>query len=194
MLPFLVSLLLLMGPPFWEVRAPAEWTEEDLEELMGNSPWSQAARAPLTGDSVRVYLATARPMQEAESELRRRKPHPAAAEDPSADEYREFLRENRGRVIVLSVLLPNWDPRSDPVAEKKLEEESLLRAGRRRYKMIGHFPPTPADPYLRLVYPRAVTAADKDFRFELYLPGLASPYRTVEYTVKDLLYKGQPEM
>ncbi len=97
-------------------------------------------------------------------------------------------------MLVLAVFLPRPDVLLDPLEAKRMEEECLLKVGRKKHKMIGHFPPAPSDPYLRLVYPRAVSATDKAFSFELYLPGVPAPYRTVEFRVKDLTYKGALEM
>jgi hypothetical protein len=47
---------------------------------------------------------------------------------------------------------------------------------------------------LRLVFPRAVSAGDKAFSFELYLPSVPGPYRAVEFRLKDLMYKGVLEL
>jgi hypothetical protein len=189
----MVALILvpgLLAAPFWESRPAAQWSDEEIQTLLRDSPWAQAAMAPMSTDGVPAYLATARPIQEAERELLRRNP----VEDPNAEEYREFLRENQGKVIVLAVFLPRPDVLLDPVEAKRMEEECLLKVGRKKHKMIGHFPPAPSDPYLRLVYPRAVSATDNAFSFELYLPGVPAPYRTVEFRVKDLTCKGALEM
>ena len=42
--------------------------------------------------------------------------------------------------------------------------------------------------------PRVVEATDKEFTFELYLPAAAAPYREALFKVKDLVYRGKPEM
>lgn len=187
----LFILLALGAPPFWETKPPAQWTDQQVQELLSDSPWAQSAETPLEGGGVTVYLATAQPIQEAERELLRRNTKQKPEEDESAEEYREFLRENQGKCIVLAVHLPGWNAKADA---QKMEEESVLKVGRKKYKMTGHFPPTPGDPYLRLVYPRAVSTSDKAFSFELYLPSAPSPYRTVEFRLKDLMYKGVPEL
>lgn len=184
-------LLALSAKPFWETKPPAEWTDQQVRELISDSPWAQPAQSPLEAGGIPVYLATARPIQEAERELLRRSSRQRPEEDPSAEEYRQFLRENQGTHIILAVRLPVWIREAEA---KKMEEECLLKVGRKKYKMVGHFPPTPGDPYLRLVFPRAVGTSDKAFTFELYLPLAPSPYRTVEFRVKDLMYKGVPEM
>ena len=74
-----------------------------------------------------------------------------------------------------------------------MEEESIMRVGRHEYKMEGHFPPVPSDPFLRLVYARAATEQDKAITFELYLPGYG-PYHAVEFRVRDMMYKGKLEI
>ena len=187
----LFILLPLSAPPFWEAKLPAEWTDEQVQELLSDSPWAQPAQNPLEEGGVPAYLATARPIQEAERELLRRATKQTAEEDESAEEYRAFLRENQGKCIILAVRLPGWNAQAEA---KKMEEESVLKVGRKKYKMAGHFPPTPADPYLRLVFPRAIQTSDKAFSFELYLPWVPGPYRTVEFRMKDLTYKGVIEM
>ena len=58
---------------------------------------------------------------------------------------------------------------------------------------VGHFPPTPSDPYLRLLFPRVSLAAVKVLSFGLYLPGVNRSYYDVELPVKDLTYRGQLE-
>jgi hypothetical protein len=73
-----------------------------------------------------------------------------------------------------------------------MEEESQLKAGGKKYKMTGYFPPAGADPVLRLVFPRP-NGVVKDLDFELYVPGASAPYRQATFRVKDLLYRGRVE-
>ena len=68
-----------------------------------------------------------------------------------------------------------------------------MKVGRKKYKMLGHFPPIPSDPYLRLVFPRVVTESDKSVIFELYLPG-NGPYHDAEFRVREMIYQGKLEM
>jgi hypothetical protein len=75
-----------------------------------------------------------------------------------------------------------------------MEEESVMLVGQKKYKMVGHFPPTQADPVLRLVFPREVEASDKTVIFRLYLPGVELPDREVEFRTKDLMYHGKLAM
>jgi len=81
----------------------------------------------------------------------------------------------------------------DAADVQRMDQESFLKAGKKKWKLLGHFPPTPRDPWLRLVFPREVTAKDKSVEFEIYVPGLSSPYRQVAFALKDLLFNGTPE-
>ncbi len=192
----LLAILLLAGAPFWETKPPDQWTGDELRAVLAESPWVTAAGlsgAVTNVPGVRVYLASAKPMQDAEQEMRRRVKSNVAeyAED---DDYRDFLRENPGKYIVLAVALPDPQALADVRESHRMEEECRLRIGRRKHNLAGHFPPTPSDPYLRLIFPRTIDSDTKILRFELYLPSVPAPYRNVEYRLQDLLYKGSPEM
>jgi hypothetical protein len=190
----MVALLLaalLAAPPFWEAKPPSAWTSEEIQLLLRDSPWAQEVAAPIEKGGVVVYLATARPLRAAEEELIRRNPRLRSLEDPDAEEFREFLRENAGKVIVLAVQLPR--ALTDDAEIRRMEKECVLKVGRRKYRVTGHFPPAPTDPHLRLVFPRDVRPEDKTLRFELYVPGLGNPYRWAEFRVRELKYKGAPE-
>jgi hypothetical protein len=195
MLPaLLLFAALLSGKPFWETSASANWSGEEITRILTESPWAASATDARDEGGVRVLLATAAPVRLAEQELARRDAlrHPAREDAPGLDEYREFLRENAGGSIVLAVNLPA-SALDDPAERKRMEEECVLRVGRKKFKMTGHFPPSGSDSMLRLVFPRAVEAQDRGFRFDLYLPAIANPYRTVEFKLKELVYKGAPE-
>jgi hypothetical protein len=191
-----VALMLLAGAPFWETKAPDRWTVGELDQILQDSPWAKMLGYKTNIGNmppVHVYLASAKPMQDAEKEMERRgrtKP----SESPLIDEYREFLQENQGKYIILAVHLPDSNALADAKEAQRMEDECVLKIGRKKYKIVGHLPPTPSDPYLRLVFPRAVQPGDKKFLLELYLPSVPMPYRTVEFYVDDLLYKGKPEM
>ena len=75
-----------------------------------------------------------------------------------------------------------------------MEEQTRMVIGRKTYKIVGHFPPTQADPVLRLVFPRVAQPTDKSVMFRLYLPGLPFPDRETEFRIKDLLYHGKLAM
>ncbi len=185
------------GVPFWEAKNPAEWSDAELEEFFTNSPWAQQAISGKSSSGAPVYIASAHPVREAEAERDRRaeaKAKNPPVEDPTAEEYAGFLHENEGKYIILAVPVPNPKALADPAGVKRMEEECVLRVGKNKYKMTGHFPPSPSDPWMRLVFPRVVTAEDKSFRFDLYLPFVRDPYRFAEFRVRDLIYKGRLEM
>ncbi len=170
--------------PFWEATPPADWTEAQIDRLLHDSPWAEMADpAP----AVQVYLATARPMREAEAELARRRGKPLN------EEYLDYLQHEGADKLVIAISYKNLNALADGAEAHRMEEESIMRIGRRKFQMEGHFPPVPSDPYLRLVYPRAATERDKSIVFELYLPGYG-PYHEAEFRLRDLVYKGKPEM
>ncbi|MFN7993153.1 MAG: hypothetical protein U0Q18_06115 [Bryobacteraceae bacterium] len=82
----LCALLALLAAPFWETKPPKDWSEEELSMLMHDSPWAQMAEpAP----AVAIYLATARPLRDAEAELGRRRGK------QRNDEYLDFRAAGR---------------------------------------------------------------------------------------------------
>jgi hypothetical protein len=193
-----LAVALFLAAPFWEAKAPADWTEQELLTLFTDSPWAQMIPPP--GDSkappVEAYLATAAPMAEAEIERDRRykRKHPNETPDDMTLEYRAWLKENRANSIVLAIAIPNV--LADNIAQdsERMQQECVMEVGRKKIKMTGDFPPTATDPYLRLAFPREVTAKDKRVTFELYLPGVPLPYRTVEFNVRDMILNGKLEM
>ena len=94
---------------------------------------------------------------------------------------------------MVAISFKNLNALADGEEAHRMEEESIMRIGRQKYKMEGHFPPVPSDPFLRLVFPRAATEHDKAIAFELYLPGYG-PYHEAEFRVRDMTYKGKLEM
>jgi hypothetical protein len=182
----------LLAAPFWETKPPREWTEQELRLLTEDSPWAQVAEPAREGvaPGVQLYLATATPLREAEAEIaRRRKISP----DLLREEYEAFLREEGTKSIVLAVYAPDLASFAEGDAVRHIQNESALKIGRKRLKMTGHFPPTASDPYLRIVFPRPETADAKALSFEIYVPGIPSPYRQAEFRLKDLVYKGKPD-
>jgi hypothetical protein len=180
--------LALAAAPFWETKAPTEWSEEQLHIMLTDSPWAQAVA---NGESY-AFLASARPMQDAEREMSRRRT--AKGSEPPDPEYTDFIAQDQGRHIVLAILYRNLKLLADAREAARIEQESVLKVGKKKYKITGQFPPTPMDPYLRLVYPREIGPNDKSLVFELYLPGTAGSYQLVEFRTKELLYHGKPEM
>jgi hypothetical protein len=197
----LAAILLFLAASFWETKAPADWTDDELIRLFTDSPWAQMAEPNGAKEThsaaVQVYLATAGPMQEAEKERERRysrkRPGPVV-EDPMATEYRLWLEDNKAAQIVVAVRIPRTKDFDDGAQTKRMEEECVMVVGRKKYKMTGNFPPTQHDVYLRLAFPRLVQESEKSVTFELYLPGVSPPYRTVEFKVKDMMVKGKLEM
>jgi hypothetical protein len=179
-------LLFFWGPPsFWESKDPKNWTSDEAMELLTSSPWART-------DGARIYLASAQHLRIAEDILLNRPPDQAEVIAPE-DDYRIAMKENPGKYMVLAVLLP--DPQSLGNAEesRRMEEDCILKVGKKRYKMIGHFPPTPSDPVLRLLYPRVVDPSIKNFSFELYLPSVTKPYRMYEFFTKEMVWRGKLE-
>jgi hypothetical protein len=190
----LLCALLASPLPFWESKPAHDWTDLEISTMLRDSPWARAALAqgiaPQPG--IQTYLASALPIQEAEAEVRRRRQiRNRPAGPPETDEYLEFLKQQKGDSIVLTVNFPDPIQLSNAAEATRMEEECFLKIGRKKYKMTGHFPPTPEDPYLRLVFPRAIGPKDKIVEFDLYLPGAPGPYRIAEYVIKELIYKGK---
>ncbi len=194
-----VSWLLVV--PFWESAPPVEWSEEQLILLLNNSPWAQTVdggrSTRLPGPPVLMYLASATPLRQAEEELIRRRykqqPDLHAAIVDAREEYQAYLAEQAGKVIVVAIPL-KASALADVSETKRMESESLLRVGKRKVKTTGHFPPTPADPILRLIFPKDLPEGTKEFTVEVYLPSIPAPYRSATFRVKDLVYRGQPDL
>ena len=161
--------------------------------MMSDSPWAQSVGVSANAPVAVLYLATAEPMRIAEKEMRRRYVKAGKAVDEMHEEYELFLRENQSRVIVVAVRLPYGKFPSDGEETKRMEQECILKIGRRKLMLSGHFPPSPTDSYLRLAFPREVRPEDKDLDFQLYIPGLSSPFREARFVLKELRFKDQPE-
>jgi hypothetical protein len=183
--------------PFWEAKSPSEWTHAELARLLNDSPWAQTAtcESRIGGASrVRVLLATARPMQEAEQQARlgadRRSGAPAGIDE----DYIEFLRNDASRHIVVAVSGTTLIAMSNGDETRQMEKDCVMKVGRKKYKMTGHFPPPTRDAYLRLIFPRVAVDSGKEIVFELYVPGAVPPYREAYFKVRDLYYRGKLEM
>ena len=187
----------MFAAPFWESKAPDDWSDAELQALLTDSPWAQMAMAPgsSVAPPVQVYLATAGPTEQAEKEVERRltKTHPPV-DDPLVADYRGWLQENHAKQIVLAIAVTRNDVLADEHEIQQMESECVMRVGKKKFKMTGHFPPSPGDRYLRLAFPREVQATDKSVVFDLYLPGVPIPYREAEFKVKDMLVAGKLEM
>jgi hypothetical protein len=185
---FLLPLLFWFAQPFWEAKPPEQWSDREVEQMLRDSPWAQHT-LPIPGPL--AYLAMARPVEEAETEARvRAKLSPRDADS----DYSYFVTQKRETHFILAVPYENLRGFGDAREIKRLEEATVMILGRRKIRLAGHFPPVPDDPALRLVFPREVQDTDKKVLFRLYLPGAEFPDRTVEFTVKDLIYHGKLEM
>src|SRR5438874_10134262 len=120
------TLFLLMAAPFWETKPPGQWSNLDLDLMFRNSPWAQTAllSSKVGGEpQLFVYLASAKPMREAEEErwIRRKR-----KTDPVAEEYIAWSKENMGKYIVLAVHVPTSIAYSDEGDSKRMDRETAL--------------------------------------------------------------------
>jgi hypothetical protein len=185
--------------PYWETKAPADWTIAEVQQLLSDSPWAQmpAGTGRMPGPPVQVYFATAEPIVQAEHEraLRTRtKGQDKPGDNAMADEYRIWMEENRATQIVVAVRTSSLKAFSDATEIRRLEEDCVIKAGKKKYKLTGHFPPWSGDPYLRLAFPRKVELSDKTLILEIYVPGLSGPFRELQFPLKDMVYKGKLEL
>jgi hypothetical protein len=202
MIPFLTAFLFLMAGPFWESQAPNEWSDLQLEALVTDSPWVQMAPGPgASSVPVNVRLTTAAPIEQAEREQARRAelrrkgaPKKDADPDPGAVEYRLWLEDNRSTQIVVAIRMTTGEGLLDDREVRRMEDESVMRVGKKKIKMTGHFPPSPGDPFLRMAFPREVQLSDKTVTFGLYIPGVSAPFRSAEFKLKDMVVRGKLEL
>jgi hypothetical protein len=199
MIAFLLSFF-LFADPYWVSKPPGEWTDAQLTALLTNSPWAQAVAGPgANSPVVEVFLATAGPIQLAEKERDRRnqvrrKPGPVPPESPAITEYRLWLEDNRATQIIVAIPIQNNKGFLDEREVRRMEDECVMRVGKRKVKLTGSFPPSEGDPYLRLAFPRQVELSDKTLFFDLYLPGVSSPFRGAEFSLKDMVVAGKLEL
>lgn len=185
---YLGVVLALLAAPFWETLAPEEWSDEQIQMILTSSPWVSPQ------DGAHIYLASARPVREAELERwERRQEEITNIEFPESDEYIEFLLENGGDFIVLAVHIPYPRYLRGEKDTKAMEKRCVLITGKKKHRIVGHFPPTPGDKYLRLVFPRVVPSDSEEILFHLYVPGVPRPHREVIFKTANLTYKGSPE-
>jgi len=193
-----VLALLLLAAPFWEVKAPEQWTAAELESLLTDSPWAQmadAGRHTPNSPPVRVYIASAKPIRLAEHQVRiRTRSSRERTESLLEQEYREFVEQNEGKHIIVAVQVNSPHALDDAEESRRMEQETVLKIGKRKYKMTGHFPPSALDPYVRIVFPRDIRPEDRKMELQIYVPSLPSPYREVEFSLREMLYKGEREL
>jgi len=181
----LLVALFFLAQPFWEAKPPEQWTDVQIDYMRHASPWVQNVGPEQV---LLVWLATAEPIRQAEAEARLRTRRPELEPDP---DYAQFLTESADKNLVLAIAYPSLKGLGDAIEQHRLEEESEMIVARKHYKIVGHFPPTPTDPVLRLVFPREVRDTDKFVQFQLYIAGIPFPEREVEFRVKDLFYHGK---
>src|ERR1700676_683539 len=207
---WLVVALLFFADPFWQAKPPMEWTDVELSQILADSPWAQMATQPGKaqvgknagqGQLVQVYLVTAAPIAKAVAErgrrieLRRPGTAKALADDPLSEERSAWLADNREGHVIVAARVGDNNAFSRGQETRRMEQDTAMDLGRLRVKMSAYFPPPPTDPHLYLAFPRQpVTDSDKIVTFELYLPGVPGPYRTVTFKVKDMLVDGKVEM
>ena len=215
---FTALWLAFFAAPFWATTPPEQWTESQLASMFeASSPWVQGRRPPLSQPEQQIedleqrasgpklstervahlYISSAEPMWLAEQEMHRRHPPPENGEydDSAWDEYADFMEANRNDYIVISVYVPFPQYFEREKERRRMEAKSVLVVGKTKHKMVGHFPPTLQDKYLRLVFPRAVQPGDgnKEFFFDLYIPGVRKPFRGLMFNTSRMQYKGRPE-
>src|ERR1019366_7964921 len=207
---WLALALLLFADPFWQIKPPMEWTDIELSQFLGDSPWAQMAAQPGKaqvgknagqGQLVQVYLATAGLVvkavaeRERRAELRRPGAAKALADDPLPEERSVWFADNREESVIVAARVGNNDAFSSGEETRRVEKGCAMDLGRLKVKLSAYFPPTRPDPHLYLAFPREpVLPSDKTVSFELYLPGVPGPYRTVQFKVRDMLVDGKLEM
>jgi hypothetical protein len=188
-------LLALLAGKFWEEKDPADWSAEEMDAFFRSSPWvreaSDSGRTLGTGGKpVAAFLATAEPVRAAEGERRRRTVRRGTS-DGMFEEYLNYLLQNGKNVVILAVPVERNNAFSEGGELATMEKRSEMRAGGKAYPLLTFFPPSSSDPHLRLAFARPPNPGKKlDFTF--YVPGLPSPYRMVDFQVKDLVWKGAP--
>jgi hypothetical protein len=187
-----ISALLFFALPYWETKPVKDWTMEELVRVFQASPWAQeSVRRPLAGGPpVYMYLGSARPMVEAEEELRRRK---KLESDPVAQEYAVWRTENAGKYIVISMVYRDSVSLAKAEETERMEKESELYVGRKKVPLAMYFPPSSSDPHLRLAFVRPEGEEAKKLLFDLYVPGPQGGYRQVEFKTSELEYHGHVE-
>lgn len=171
---------------FWEAKPPEDWTVEEVRGMFEDSPWSRTLRS--RGEPMQVHLASALPMRQAEQRQRAMQKRPGA-NSVTFDEYLAMVED--GKYIVLAVAMQDREAFADGQLVSRLQKDARMRADKKSYEMVTYFPPSPSDPYLRLVFPRVDVVKSVDFMF--LIPGAIDPYRQVSFFAKDMMYRGKLE-
>lgn len=182
----------LAADAWWNQKPPEAWSVEEVREILESSPWARTLEVK-GGGTIRVHLASALPMREAEKRERtfdRR----TGAPDGSFAEYLAMIEE--GKYLVLAVRVPA-DAReafSDAGRVSDLQKDSRLRAGKKSHPLVTFFPPSSSDPYLRLVFDRPTSIEkEKSLDIEFVVPGISDPYRRASFYTKELRYRDRIE-
>jgi hypothetical protein len=202
-MPWLAALLVLVQA-FWQTKPPTDWNDIELAKFLADSPWARLA-APsakgVPGPPVQIYMATAGPMEKAVAErnrrvaLRRHIDPKAAAIDPLQEEFAVWFADNRAEHVILAARVGNNNAFLNDAETRRMQQECEIEMGRGKGKLSSYFPPTAADPYLYLAFPRGqALATDKTVTFSLYLPGVPGPFRALEFKIKDMLVDGKLEL
>jgi hypothetical protein len=177
----------IAADPFWTARPAAQWTDAELDGLLRDSPWAQT-------EGVTVYFGTAAPVLAAERERLRRRGEANAEFDHDTD-YDEFLRERGSEVIVVTVRAQDQTGLRVNAETAKIESDCQLRSGKKLVRLLALFPPTPGDPFLRLVFPRELDPKADKVQLELYIPAMdGKAWRTFEFRVKAMQVAGKLEI
>lgn len=187
MFPLIAMLLLQIANPFWETKPTANWSVAECERLLRNSPWVQA------DSPYRVYITSAEPVRIAEERIRAKAALGGEVTAELDQDYQQFVNERYRDHVIVGVHMPNPTLLFDPREVADVVKESRMKLGKRKHKLVAHFPPTAADPVLRLVFPKKLVGDEKTLTLELYIPGSTTPWRNFEFLLKDLTWKGKAE-
>jgi hypothetical protein len=150
----------------------------------------------VTGAPVQAYLASSQFVERVVKERNRRAAlrRKETAEGALAEEYRFWFEDNRKEQVILAVRVGTPIAFSDEREVRRMQEDSTMHSGNVSVKMSGYFPPSANDPYVHIAFPRnIIQAAEKLLSFELYLPGIASPYRSVDFLPSEMMTDGKPD-
>lgn len=190
-------LLFLAITPFWQEKAPADWSDIQIAQFLNDSPWAHATKASgkVVGPPLQTYLASSKMAEQAEKERNRRVAlRRKVEESPLAEEYRFWFEDNCKEQVILAVRVGNPVAFSSQGEIRRMQEDSAMHSGNIKVKMSSYFPPSATDPFVHFAFPRSVIQPqEKSLDFEVYLPGVASPFRAVQFTVADLAVDGKPD-
>jgi hypothetical protein len=183
-----ILIAAFLAPPFWETLPPEDWTVQQAQLLLSDSPW-----AGQTSEGLTAYVASALPMQQAEEQLLKKRKRNQDGEASLPQDYIDYREESKGKVVILALQLKSWAGLSEVKESERMERDTVMVSGGKRIRMNGHFPPTPSDPYLRFIFPRAAKPNQKVLRFEVYIPGDLMPFQEIDFDMRRMIYRGNLE-